>query len=83
MLGGLEVAPLPFFLFPGYRAGVTGVGLTDIMRLNNLSGYVNDPIPRKRLSLQHILQSDARVCIANEIRRAGSNLRIGASGSSQ
>lgn len=58
------------------------MGLTDIMRLNNLSGYVNDLIPRKRLSVQHILQNDARVCIANEIQRAGSNLRIGASGSS-
>lgn len=47
------------------------MGLTDIMRLNNLSGYVNDLIPRKRLSVQHILKNDARVCIANEIQRAG------------
>lgn len=68
---GLRLAPLPFFLFPGYRSGVTGVGLTDIMRLNNLSGYVNDLIPRKRLSVQHILQNDAHVCIANEIQRKG------------
>lgn len=51
---GLELAPLPFFLFPGYGSEVTGVGLTDIMRLSNLSGYVNDLIPRKRLLVQHI-----------------------------
>lgn len=61
---GSELAPLPFFLFPGYRSEVTGVGLTDIMRLNNLSGYVNDLILRKRLLVQHISQNDARVCIA-------------------
>lgn len=40
------------------------MGLTDIMRLNNLSGYVNDLILRKRLLAQHISQNDARVCIA-------------------
>lgn len=58
------MAPLPFFLFPGYRSEVTGVGLSDIMRLTNLSGYVNDLIPRKRLLVQHFSQNDARVCIA-------------------
>lgn len=58
------MAPLPFFLFPGYRSEVTGVGLSDIMRLTNLSGYVNDLIPRKRLLVQHFSQNDVRVCIA-------------------
>lgn len=57
------MAPLPFFLFPGYRSEVTGVGLSDIMRLTNLSGYVNDLIPRKRLLVQHFSQNDVRVCI--------------------
>lgn len=58
------MAPLPFFLFPGYRSEVTGVGLSDIMRLTNLSGYVNDLILRKRLLVQHFSQNDVRVCIA-------------------
>lgn len=61
---GSDVAPLPFFLFPGYRSEVTGVGLSDIMRLTNLSGYVNDLIPRKRLLVQHFSRNDVRVCIA-------------------
>lgn len=43
------------------------MGLTDVMCLNNLSAYVNDMIPRKRLLVQHILQNDARVCIAREM----------------
>lgn len=61
---GSESAPLPFFLFPGYRSEVTGLGLTDILHLNNLSGYVNDLIPGKRLLVEHISQNDSRVCIA-------------------
>lgn len=64
-------APLPFFLFPGHRSEVTGAGLTVIMRLNNLSGYVNDPILRKRPFAQHSSQKAARVRAA-VIQRAGS-----------
>lgn len=47
------------------------MGLTAIMRLNNLSGYVGVPIPGKRLLLHRVSHGDARVCIAAVTGGAG------------